>query len=67
MSNSLYVCIAVLSAIILPYFWKKASDTKSRWEEKMVDVGDTVEYPPRILSSGLPVYITPNSLLCSYS
>lgn len=32
MSNSLYVCIAVLSAIILPYFWKKASDTKSRWE-----------------------------------
>ena len=33
MSNSLYVYIAVLCALILPYFWKKASDTKACWKE----------------------------------
>lgn len=32
MSNSLYVYVAVLCAIVLPYFWKKASDTKPRME-----------------------------------
>lgn len=32
MSNSLYVYVAVLCAMVLPYFWKKASDIKSRRE-----------------------------------